>query len=62
LEGKLSWGRGNTWANGTGHTSINCVLNFHFLSLQNGLLSPPNWGNNFLPSFMRQGEGGSDSY
>jgi hypothetical protein len=21
LEGKISWGRGNTWANGTGHTS-----------------------------------------
>jgi hypothetical protein len=21
LEGKFSWGRGNTWANGTGHTS-----------------------------------------
>ncbi len=22
LEGKTSWGRGNTWANGTGHTNI----------------------------------------
>jgi hypothetical protein len=22
LEGKISWGRGNTWANDTGHTSI----------------------------------------
>jgi hypothetical protein len=22
LEGKISWGHGNTWANGTGHTSV----------------------------------------
>jgi hypothetical protein len=22
LQGKITWGRGNTWANGTGHTSI----------------------------------------
>ncbi len=29
LEGKISWGRGNTWANCTGHTSdyeTNCVI------------------------------------
>jgi len=25
LEGKINWGRGNTWANDTGHTSMNKV-------------------------------------
>jgi len=23
-KGKINWGRGNTWANGTGHTSFTC--------------------------------------
>jgi hypothetical protein len=26
LEGKIGWGRGNTWANATGHTSKSCFL------------------------------------
>jgi hypothetical protein len=26
LEGKISWGHGNTWDNGTGHTSYYKIL------------------------------------
>jgi hypothetical protein len=32
LEGKISWGCGNTWANGTGHTSQSWMKD-DFLSL-----------------------------
>jgi hypothetical protein len=34
FEGKISWGRGNTWANGTGHTSWIWYLNWiHFCEI-----------------------------
>ncbi len=43
LEGKISWGRGNTWANGTGHTST------YLYTLQ---MVSPRKDNMTFPSFL----------
>jgi hypothetical protein len=43
LEGKISWGRGNTWANGTRHNSLSLKEGSLLVLFCLYLWDPPNW-------------------
>jgi hypothetical protein len=66
LEGKISWGCGNTWANGTGHTSQLFIYGFfhenrHFFEVFGNLgFRVPIWKSQFysliLNFFFKESE------